>query len=512
MFKNLLAVPFAIILLTSAATSQAQLAPTLWPMFHGDPMHTGQSTVGADANSGALKWTLGTSNQLDPSPAIGVHSSPVISADGTIYVGGDNCFWAVNPDGTVKWKFLVGSVIGFSSAAIGADGTIYLGSDDGALRALVDGGQGQVSQKWAFPTDGPVETSPAIAADGTVYFGSEDNNVYAVNPDGTLKWKFATGASLYTSSPAIGRDGTIYIGSFDQNLYALIDNGQGSVLKKWAFSTAGVIYSSPAIGEDGTIYFGSADHALYALRDVGQGSVDLKWSFPTREGVYSSPAIGVDGTIYIGSNDQNLYALKDNGSSAKEKWTLSIGGVFSSPAISADDVIFVGSENGNIYAIVDGGETVSVRWKYGTGGSVFSSPAIGSDGTIYIGSDDDYLYAVGIGVPSVAVKLKINPKSLSFGAVKSGHLKGPKRITITNPKGGKMASGLGVTMQGQGLAPAFIPFNVINECPATLPPGARCSIGITFAPNQTGPETGAILIHDNAEGAPQSVRLKGIGK
>jgi outer membrane protein assembly factor BamB len=31
-----------------------------------------------------------------------------------------------------------------------------------------------------------------VAADGTIYVGSEDNNLYAINPDGSQKWKFTT--------------------------------------------------------------------------------------------------------------------------------------------------------------------------------------------------------------------------------------------------------------------------------------------------------------------------------
>jgi outer membrane protein assembly factor BamB len=66
-------------------------------------------------------------------------------------------------------------------------------------------------------------SSPAISADGTVYIGSSnDRHLYAINSDGTLKWKFTTGAiQSIDSSPAIAADGTIYLGSADGNLYAV---------------------------------------------------------------------------------------------------------------------------------------------------------------------------------------------------------------------------------------------------------------------------------------------------
>jgi len=57
-----------------------------------------------------------------------------------------------------------------------------------------------------------VDSSPAVGADDTIYVGSADNNLYAVKPDGTEKWKFLTGHRMF-SSPAVGKDGTIYVGS-----------------------------------------------------------------------------------------------------------------------------------------------------------------------------------------------------------------------------------------------------------------------------------------------------------
>lgn len=42
---------------------------------------------------------------------------------------------------------------------------------------------------WRFETNGSVVSSPAVDANGTIYFGSSDKTIYALNPNGTLKWK-----------------------------------------------------------------------------------------------------------------------------------------------------------------------------------------------------------------------------------------------------------------------------------------------------------------------------------
>ena len=88
-----------------------------------------------------------------------------------------------------------------------------------------------VIQKWRFSTGDSIHSSPSIGADGTIYFGSDDNHLYALNPDGTQKWRFSTG--IIFSSPAIGADGTIYFGSGDNSFFALIDNNEGLAETAW---------------------------------------------------------------------------------------------------------------------------------------------------------------------------------------------------------------------------------------------------------------------------------------
>ena len=85
------------------------LANSPWPMIKHDPQLTGRSPY-AGPKTPTIKWTLDL--------PYGVFSGPVIGEDGTLYVGtraylyfiGDttNYFYAINPDGTIKWTFLTG--------------------------------------------------------------------------------------------------------------------------------------------------------------------------------------------------------------------------------------------------------------------------------------------------------------------------------------------------------------------------------------------------------------------
>ena len=103
--------------------------------------------------------------------------------------------------------------------------TVYAGSLDGFLYALDTSNFGSI--KWKYPPGATglsaIRSSPAIDSDGTVYFGTDDGILYAVNPDGTLKWTFPASGSIgaIRSSPTIGPNGIIYVGSDDGNVYAI---------------------------------------------------------------------------------------------------------------------------------------------------------------------------------------------------------------------------------------------------------------------------------------------------
>jgi outer membrane protein assembly factor BamB len=314
--------------------------------------------------------------RLAAGEGITLTSSPAIGADGTIYVGSsDSSLYAVNPDGSLKWRYVVVGIVQ-SSPAVGADGTVYFGSDDNRLYALNPDG----TLKWRNSIGGGSKSSPAIASDGTIYVGSSNQYVYAINPDSTHKWGYLTGGTI-TSSPAIATDGTIYIGSSDGYLYAL--NPDGTL--KWRDSVGGSVYSSPAVGPDGTVYFGSDDNTLYAIN----ADSTPKWNFSTGGNVRSSPVIAADGTIYVGSDDNNLHALYSDGT---PKWAYPTGNnIVGAPAICSDGTIYFGSVDDNLYALNPDG---TLKWRYETDHDIESSPTIGTDGTVYFTSDDGYLYAL----------------------------------------------------------------------------------------------------------------------
>jgi outer membrane protein assembly factor BamB len=355
-----------------------------WSMKCHDNRHTGQSPYITADNPYIEKWRFFADGWVE--------ETPVIDDNGTIYFASTGWkVYAINPDGTEKWRFQTGGYMTGSSPVIAEDGTIYIGCWDSKLYALNPDG----TKKWAVVIGGNVASSPAIAEDGTIYIGQTNSKIVAINPNGTIKWKYTTGAEIY-SDPAIGDDGTIYIGSNDDYLYAL--NPDGTL--KWRFKTAKAVGGSPSIADDGTIYVaGVWDNWLYALYP-NNGTV--KWKCNIKVSC-ANPSIDSNGCIYVGG-DEKLYAIYPNGS---VKWSCFLGNERwvgpSAPAISADGTIYVGT---NIGSGVEGGDIIAInpngtiRWRKKIAKEwVDSSPSIAEDGTVYIGSaympGRGYLHAFG---------------------------------------------------------------------------------------------------------------------
>src|SRR5262249_25094226 len=144
---------------------------------------------------------------------------------------------------------------------------------------------------WTFtlPPGRNVDSSPAVGVDGTIYFGADDGRLYALDPNGSPRGVLSLGSAPVRSGPVIGPDGTIYV-TAGGNLYAVRPDG----VLKWSLVTGNTEISSPALASDGTIYFGSGSR-LYAVKDNGSSGTE-KWEFEAVGSVVSSPLVASNGS------------------------------------------------------------------------------------------------------------------------------------------------------------------------------------------------------------------------
>lgn len=210
---------------------------------------------------------------------------------------------------------------------------------------------------WQFGTDGACNgAGPAVAPNGSVIFGTEDGdgNLYALSPNGTVRWNVQLGNSV-KASPAVTSDGIVYA-LCDGGKLTAIDVENGNV--KWTATETGNA-GAVAVDGDGTIFIGTsegvwayssngtrkwASDAAYAVSARGghiaigddyiyvtllskAGVVAINkntgakaWQYKTAKGDCYHPVVDGEGTVYFCEKSGNLYAVKKDGTL---KWATS---------------------------------------------------------------------------------------------------------------------------------------------------------------------------------------------
>ena len=289
---------------------------------------------------------------------------------GVLYFGAcDHIFYAVDAEaGKELWRFRTGDVI-LSKPCIAGD-TIFFGSFDENLYALDFNGR----LKWRFPAKSKI--SCAIKhAEGRLFFGTEDGNFFCLSAGGELLWSFSARDSIVEGA-AIG-DNIIVFGSWDRNVYALDSNG-GML---WKFSTCAEVNVEPAI-DGNVVYVGSADKNLYALElETGR----MLWSFMVEGGVRGVTVLE-DVILLVGYTEQ-LYAIDKRG---KLLWRFRTSGYSVEPPAVSNGVIYHGCVDSNVYALDMKGAGL---WRFATGSMVVCTPVVWN-GKVYFGSFDCNVYCL----------------------------------------------------------------------------------------------------------------------
>ncbi|MBI2438423.1 MAG: PQQ-like beta-propeller repeat protein [Lentisphaerae bacterium] len=361
-----------------------------WPMFHYNAQHTGQSPYNGPTTN-TLKWSY-TSNDI----TVGTVPGSLAISSNTIYVTAANKLLALNrTDGALKWS---ANLAGTGATAISPDGSNIYAVGGSKLYAFTTSG----APLWVYEgAADSIHGEPCIGTNGTIYFGSWDTYVYALNPDGTLKWKYQTdGAIAPLASPALSPDeATVYVGSGDPNkdnggsLYAL--NADGTL--KWQKANMDQMRVSGAVvGTNGRVY-ANGQGRVHCFSPEGTQI----WESANNTAGSLAPSLSSNGTIYVGTaQDGKVYAL--DSANGQTQWSYQTGtnsdqsepqyGVLATIVIGANGIVYAGAYDGVMHALRSDG---TLLWTYQTGDNINENcPAIDSDGTLYFSSADKYIYAI----------------------------------------------------------------------------------------------------------------------
>jgi outer membrane protein assembly factor BamB len=368
--------------------------------------------ITAIPGEGAVVWEMFFTDPFEteePDSAEFDVNSFAIGPNGTPYITSTNigATIALKPSGATAWAFYRDDPYSdefFASPVVADDGTILVGCSNDFVYALNPDG----TVKWADSVGSSVSSTGALGANGTAYFQTEDSTVIALRSDGTQLWSFFTGGG--NSSPVVGTDGTVYATNQDGIVYAL-DPDSGS--QKWTSILGSPVIQAPAIDPTRNVLYVVTDAGLLQTIDLSNGGA--LWSYLAGADA-SGPAIGTDGTIYVGGEGKLTAVNPDGSGMAKWVFTPAMAGVVSTPAITVDGYIYVLVVAGkkrlalqgtdSLYAVNSDG---TLRWACGLGEGQsdpdypLSAPKIDAGGFIYVGDGNRAWCVAGLSAPAQSI-------------------------------------------------------------------------------------------------------------
>jgi hypothetical protein len=112
----------------------------------------------------------------------------------------------------------------------------------------------------------------------------------------------------------------------------------------------------------------------------------------------------------------------------------------------------------------------------------------------------------GTGTPPAAGSggaVTLSPISMDFGIQGVNSISSPQMLTVINSSSSPL-SGMSIAASA-----GFAITN--NACTVTVAPGASCTVGVTFAPQTTGKQDGAIQVTVNGSSVPFNLTVTGTG-
>jgi outer membrane protein assembly factor BamB len=261
----------------------------------------------------------------------------------------------------------------------------------------------QPKVRWSLDTGAPVWAGLEFnAKNGLLFAGNENGDLYAINSDGKLRWKFNTGKAIRAQPKVSG--GHVYVASDSGYLHKL-DRDSGA--ETWRARVDTVLeprlpgnhektrwdrYGSSVVSDGKSLYIASRDKNLYAL-DVKSGR-EL-WRVAADDIMTATPAL--HGGLVIFAD----YAGKVRAVSARDgapRWTYDAKLAVPGDVVVAGDRVLVGSRSYDLIALE--AATGTQLWKTYRWFSWIESPPVVRDGVLYTGSSDAtnvYAYNLGDG-------------------------------------------------------------------------------------------------------------------
>jgi peptide/nickel transport system permease protein len=105
---------------------------------------------------------------------------------------------------------------------------------------------------WTFVDESGFPGGPAVSASGVVFVASFDRKIYALEPDGRLRWETLL-PETPVAGPSLDREGRVYVADRSGGLIQL--SSKGEIIWQFSPQDNNPATSSPVVAPDGKIYY-----------------------------------------------------------------------------------------------------------------------------------------------------------------------------------------------------------------------------------------------------------------
>ena len=275
--------------------------------------------------------------------------------------------------------------------------------------------------RWSVDTGAPVWAGLERDDEtGLLIVGNENGDVLAIDNDGKVRWKFATGKPIRAQPTVLGV--SVYVSSDSGYLYRL---KLATGAEQWRANIASEAppriptnqqktrwdrYGSSVVADTEHVYVASRDKNLYAL-DIKSGR-EL-WRVPAGDIMTATPVL-YGNLLIFAAFDGKVRAV--SASDGAPRWTYDAKLAIAGDVVLASDRVLVGSRSYDLIAI--DAKTGKEMWKHYFWFSWIESPPNVYHNVIYTGSSDaTNVYSLSLANGSVFWKTAVPGWSWQRAAV-----------------------------------------------------------------------------------------------
>ncbi len=305
-----------------------------WPAARGGlgNLARGREPRGGDPR----RWALGR-------PVI---ASPLVGPGGVVHVATiDGRVWRLDATADEPRGISLGAPVVAAGCLDGAGGSLWPLLDGTVLSLRADD-----TVAWRYglavarttPTLLPTRALRAplvLGSDGTILAGSDDTHLYAIRPDGTLRWAAPLGLPV-RGAPAVDVDGGVLVGGLDATVTRL-DAASGRV--RWRRAVGHGVIGGVATDGAGTAAVATMGGRAVGL-DIARGRIVWTSSF---EGPLVAPpaCLGMTEGWVVATLDGSLALLSATG---RSRARVEIGERIVRGPVVAGDAVVLATESGRV--------------------------------------------------------------------------------------------------------------------------------------------------------------------